>query len=79
MSAAYVEVVGSGSSSGGEVAVSKVTADGIHEVDVQILVRSLAESLLHGQLVAVRCPVGIDGPVCSGTCELEARSSLDAC
>lgn len=75
---AYVEVVGSSGGGGGEVAVSKVTTDGVLEVNVEILVSTLAEGLLHGELGSVRCPGSVDGPVGTGVDELEPGGSFQS-
>lgn len=65
---------GAGRGSGGEVAVSQVTTHLLEEVEVEVLVGALAESALHGHLVAlgVISPVGVDGLVSAGEGERDA-------
>lgn len=70
--AIIVEVVGARGDGGREVAVSKVAANLLHEVDVEGLVVTLAEGLLHGQLVAVRGPGRVDGLVGASQSEADA-------
>jgi len=60
---------------GGEVAVAEEAAAQVaEEVDVQVGVGSLAESLLHGLFGAVGSPVGVDGVV--GADQLEGDAML---
>lgn len=62
--------------SGGEVAVSQVAAGVVHEVEVEVLVATLAESTLHGHLVRVPGPAGVDGAVNTLEGEGVASSSV---
>ncbi|TLD26567.1 hypothetical protein PspLS_05208 [Pyricularia sp. CBS 133598] len=74
---AAVEADGGGGGRGGEVAVAEdATGDAGQEVQVQVLVGSLAESGLHGSLSAVPGPVGVDGAVSALEDELDARGGV---
>lgn len=74
---AAVEADGGGGGRGGEVAVAEDAAgDAGQEVQVQVLVGSLAESGLHGSLAAVPGPVGVDGAVGALEDELDARGGV---
>lgn len=63
----------------GEVAVAEKTAAEVSkEVDVQVSVGALSESLLHGLLVAVGGPVGVDSPVAADKLEGDAVRAVSA-
>lgn len=59
-----------------EVAVSKKTTAEAHEINVESLVVTLAESFLHGGLVTVGEPRLIDGTVCATKVEGDARRGI---
>ena len=62
-----------------EVAVSEKTAAKVaEEVDVEVRVGTLSESALHGLLVAVGSPVGVDGPVTADKAEADAVGAVGA-
>ena len=56
------EIVATTGSRDWEVAVSQVV-HGFHEIQVEILVSSLAESLLHSELRSISSPSRVDGPI----------------
>lgn len=63
----------------GEVAVAEETATEVtEEVDVQVSVGTLSESLLHGLLCAVGSPVGVDSPVAADKAEGDAMGAVSA-
>lgn len=72
-----LECCRAGSSGGWESTDSQVTGNIVLEVDVQVIVGSLAESLLHGGIISIgtRSPVGVDGVVSGYKLELEVGSS----
>lgn len=67
-----LESVGSSGSGGWESAVSEIARDGVLEVQVQRSVGSLAKSLLHGKVVSIRCPGGVDSVISGNQLELES-------
>lgn len=70
-----VKAVRAARDTGREIAVSQVSTNVVLKVDIQILVSPLAELLLHRQLGAVGGPEGVDGVVCAGEDELDAKWS----
>ncbi|TLS28684.1 hypothetical protein PpBr36_01471 [Pyricularia pennisetigena] len=74
---AAVQADGGGGVGGGEIAVAQDAAGNAgQEVQVQVLVGSLAESGLHGRLAAVIGPGGVDGAVGALEDELDARGGV---
>src|SRR5690242_5340872 len=68
------ESLGAGCNGPGEIGISEPRSAG-KEVDVQVTVSTLAESLLHGQLSPVVGIVGVDSPVHTSLSERDAVRS----
>lgn len=60
---------------GWEIAVSECTTNRVQEVDVQSLVSSSAESCLHGDLISVRSPLGVDRVISGNKSEADSVRS----